>query len=127
MFIAASGSLKSLAIAETGHRCPSLASFERGLDVLLRKGPGSVAGHHSASDARLAPVPKGKVDRVMRELSRKEQELDQWIRSSDANATWFHKDPVAAIRAANLGISEEALKELESVTAVIALKLKAWL
>ncbi len=59
------------------------------------------------------------------ELGQKERELDLWLKSSESNASLFRKDPVSAIRAANLGIGEEALKELETVTAAILHKLKA--
>lgn len=68
--------------------------------------------------------PDDKVGRLLRELASKEPQLDAWLKSSDMHAVWFRRDPVAAIRAANLGIEEEFLKELESVAASIAQKLK---
>jgi hypothetical protein len=129
IFIAASGHLPFLEIAEKGHRCPSLASLERGLDVFRKKKPAVVpvgqATNWAASDARVDPPLEDQVDRLLLELARKQQELDEWLRSSETHARWFRKDPVGAIRAANLGIAEEVLTELEAVTAAIVQKLKA--
>lgn len=60
----------------------------------------------------------------MHKLAGSEPALQQWLRRSKANASWFRRDPVAALRAANLGIEEEVLREIESVTRGIAQKLK---
>ena len=127
IFIAASGHLPFLEIAEKGHHCPSLASLERGLDVFRKKKPTvpvSQAANAAASDAHLDPL-EDQVDRLLLELARKQLELDLWLKSSETHARWFRKDPVGAIRAADLGIPEEVLRELEAVTAAIVQKLKA--
>ncbi len=53
---------------------------------------------------------------LIHKLARQEPALERWLRSSEANADWFCRDPFAALRAAKLGIEEELLKELESAT-----------
>ena len=60
---------------------------------------------------------------LLYELCKCESELQDWIGRSEANARWFAWDPIGAIRAAKLGLSEETLAELESVTVRIAQKL----
>ena len=128
IFIAASGHLPFLEIAEKGHRCPSLASLERGLEVFRQKKPivsVGQAANGAMSGAPLDAPLEDEVDRLLLELARKQQELDLWLRSSETHARWFRKDPVGALRAANLGIPDEVLRELEMVTAAIVQKLKA--
>lgn len=127
MFIAASARMDSLEIAENRHRCPSLASFERGLEVMRPRSRDHAIEPRTASGIDGSAELGEQLDLLLNELTRKERELDQWIRTSDANANWFRKDPVGAMRAANLGIDEKILKELERVTAAIAHKLKAGL
>ena len=124
MFIAAGARIEALEIAEKRHRCPSLETFERGLEAMRFRNPGSVTEARPASVQDGAAELGEQLDFLLSELTRKESELDQWIRTSEANATWFRKDPVGAMRAANLGIDENILKELERVTAAIAHKLK---
>ena len=41
------------------------------------------------------------------------------------NARWFRKDPIAALRAANIGFNETMLKELEAITVSIAERLRS--
>lgn len=60
---------------------------------------------------------------LMGKLALQEPALDGWLRSSETNAAWFRRDPFAALRAANLGIEEELLQELESATRVITQRL----
>ncbi|HKT49297.1 MAG TPA: hypothetical protein VJV96_03320 [Candidatus Angelobacter sp.] len=52
-------------------------------------------------------------DRMLQELKRHERRLNTWLDSSPANVILFIEDPVAALRAANLGISESILGELQ--------------
>jgi len=65
------------------------------------------------------------VDRLLRELSSKEHLLIEWITSSERNSSWFAADPVSAIRAANLGIDDQVLLQLEMITVSIAKKLRS--
>ncbi|PYP92598.1 MAG: hypothetical protein DMG65_03630 [Candidatus Angelobacter sp. Gp1-AA117] len=52
-----------------------------------------------------------------------EEQLHAWLDRSEENAAFFTADPVAAMRAANIGMDEEALQELASVLAGIQRKL----
>jgi hypothetical protein len=63
-------------------------------------------------------------DRLLEELNRHEQQLNIWLDSAPANAILFLEDPVAALRAANLGISENMLEELQQTMEAIARKLQ---
>lgn len=63
------------------------------------------------------------LDHLLLELHSHEEELRAWLDSSESNALLFAKDPVAALRAANLGLSEERILELEAVLRDIAQKL----
>jgi hypothetical protein len=69
-------------------------------------------------------VSREQVERLLRELSARETDLIQWIQSSERNARWFTADPMSAIRAANLGIDERTLDQLELITLSIAKKLR---
>lgn len=64
-------------------------------------------------------------DHLLRELNLHEDELKAWLNSSSANAGLFIEDPVAALRAARLGIPESLLKELEEAMNALAQKLRA--
>jgi hypothetical protein len=64
-------------------------------------------------------------DRLLLELASCEAKLNAWIRSSAVNAELFSKDPVAAMRAANLGLPEDVLEDLASVIESLAKKLSA--
>jgi hypothetical protein len=70
-------------------------------------------------------VSREQVERLLRELSARETELIQWIRSSEKNTRWFTADPLGAIRAANLGLDEATLHQLEMITLSIAKKLRS--
>ena len=63
-------------------------------------------------------------DDLLRELAGKESDLCDWLSSSDKNRQWFAADPVGAIRAAELGIDEHLLQQLEVTTRSIARKLR---
>lgn len=69
-------------------------------------------------------LSRGNLDRLLRELAAKEAGLRNWIQLSERNTRWFASDPVNAIRAANLGIDEHVLRELEMITVAIARKLR---
>ena len=64
-------------------------------------------------------------DRLLLELESCEAKLGAWIRSSAVNAEMFAKDPVAAMRAANLGLPEDVLQELAQVIESLSKKLSA--
>ena len=64
-------------------------------------------------------------DRVLLELERCEDQLRIWLNSSAANAEWFAKDPVGALRAARLGLQEDVLRELALVIRALTKKLAA--
>lgn len=52
-------------------------------------------------------------DLLLQELNRHERELNQWLNSAPANPIFFLEDPVGALRAADLGFSENLLRELQ--------------
>ncbi len=52
-------------------------------------------------------------DRLIRELRQCEVQLQAWLERSAVNALWFLVDPVDALRAANVGLPEESLLELQ--------------
>ena len=64
-------------------------------------------------------------DHLVRELRLHEEQLNEWLNSSPANAILFIEDPVAALRAADLGISESMLQELEETMNALVEKLGA--
>lgn len=75
-----------------------------------------------------APLPemsRESIEALLQELARKEQQLVEWIQRSERNTQWFAKDPMSAIRAANLGLNENILQQLEFITASIAKKLRS--
>jgi len=121
MFIAASPRPQFLALAESAHRCRT------SVPELLRD---------ACCEARVVAYAFGmplletgfpllhELVPLMGKLALQEPALDGWLRSSETNAGWFRMDPFAALRAANLGIEEELLQELESATRTIAQWLK---
>jgi hypothetical protein len=52
-------------------------------------------------------------DCLLEELNRHEQKLNLWLKSSAENALLFVDDPVSALRAAKIGISDQSLRDLE--------------
>jgi hypothetical protein len=66
----------------------------------------------------------GNITHLSTELTSREPFLTEWLERSAMNARWFRKDPIAALRAANIGIDEALLRELESVATALAAKLK---
>jgi hypothetical protein len=65
-----------------------------------------------------------KDDSLLRALFECEDRLQEWLENSTQNALWFAKDPIGAIRAANIGMDESVLSELEAVASSIALKMR---
>lgn len=55
------------------------------------------------------------VDRLHLDLRRVEERLRFWVDSSEENAVLFVQDPAAALRAADLGLDEKLIHELESI------------
>jgi len=64
-------------------------------------------------------------DHVMQELQRCEPALHAWLAESPLNADQLVRDPVGALRAANLGMDEAVLLELEATMRMIVRKLDA--
>lgn len=64
-----------------------------------------------------------KADPLLLALQNCETRLSKWVHGSETNARLFASDPVAALRAAGLGLEETLLSELESVMTGIADKL----
>jgi len=124
VFIAASSGTNLLELAERLHRCAG-ASWD------------TKPGQFSSAEARIVSYlfgvgqtpSTGVVDdnlaALLNELTTREPQLNEWLERSAMNARWFRKDPIAALRASNIGIDEGMLRELESVTASIAAKLKS--
>jgi len=69
------------------------------------------------------PTPSPESDMLIRELQKHEVQLQTWLQSSAVNALWFLVDPVDALRAANLGLPEELLLELEQTIKSLEKKL----
>jgi hypothetical protein len=62
---------------------------------------------------------------LLRELQRCESRLHDWFSQSEANVAWFARDPMAALRAAEIGMDEEVLNDLEDTMRMIARKINA--
>ncbi len=75
--------------------------------------------------ATLPEMSRETIEMLMQELATKEQQLLDWIHTSEHNSHWFTTDPMGAIRAANLGIDEHILQQLELITLSIARKLRS--
>jgi len=64
-------------------------------------------------------------DRLLLELAKCENQLKLWLCVSPENAVLFAKDPVGALRAADLGLEEDTLQELNLLLSAIAEKVLA--
>jgi hypothetical protein len=64
-------------------------------------------------------------DRLMQELNRREQELSRWLKCSPENAILLVENPVSALRAAGIGLSDDVLREFEATMNGIMQKLAA--
>lgn len=69
-------------------------------------------------------TPSVHPDRLLAQLDKVEQQLQQWIARSQENSEWFKRDPLGAMRAAGLNIEDDIMLELELITKAIAKKLK---
>jgi hypothetical protein len=65
------------------------------------------------------------VDPLVQALMDSELRLNVWLNESELNFDLLRRDPVAAMRAANLGVEEDMLSALEDVMTGIARKLNA--
>ena len=65
------------------------------------------------------------VDPLVQALMDSELRLNVWLNESELNFDLLSRDPVAAMRAANLGVEEDMLSALEDVMTGIARKLNA--
>lgn len=123
VFIAASSGANLLDMAERLHHCSGM--------------PGETKpGQFSSTEARIVSYLIGAghppaeytldddVANLLNELSAREPLLSQWLEGSAMNARWFRKDPIAALRAANIGFNENLLNDLERITASIAQKMR---
>lgn len=64
-------------------------------------------------------------DQLLLELEKHEDALRAWINRSEANAALFAAAPASALRAANLGMPEQAIAEFEEVLRSLEEKLTA--
>ena len=69
-------------------------------------------------------TPSDKPDRLLDQLSKVENQLQEWTSKSAKNARWFRRDPLGAMRAAGLDIEDDIMLELELITKAITSKLK---
>ncbi len=72
----------------------------------------------------MAEFSAHKNDRLLQALNLHERELNQWLNSAPANPIFFLEDPVGALRAADLGISETLLGELQETMNGLLMKLR---
>ena len=69
-------------------------------------------------------TPSKKPDRLLDQLDKVENQLQEWTSKSAKNARWFRRDPLGAMRAAGLDIEDDIMLELELITKAISKKLK---
>lgn len=65
-----------------------------------------------------------KIDPLIQALLDCESRLRTWIDESPRNADLFRRDPLIAIRTANVGVDERLLSEFEETVTRIAQKIK---
>lgn len=63
-------------------------------------------------------------DGLLEALNIHEAQLRLWLNSSPANSLLFRDDPVGALRAADIGISEKLLAELQQIVTALRRKLR---
>ena len=79
---------------------------------------------HRVSENTAGGLPANHgTDLLLAQLYACEEQLHAWLEGSEENAAIFAADPIAAMRAANIGMDEEALQELASVLTGIRRKL----
>jgi hypothetical protein len=69
-------------------------------------------------------TPSEKPDRLLDQLDKVENQLQEWTSKSEKNARWFRRDPLGAMRAAGLDIEDDIMLELEIITKAISRKLR---
>ena len=69
-------------------------------------------------------TPSRKPDRLLDQLDKVENQLQEWTSKSAKNARWFRRDPLGAMRAAGLDIEDDIMLELEIIAKSISKKLK---
>ncbi len=124
MFIAASPRPRILALAERLHRC-RLWDLRISPEGSCSAEATVVAYAFGKEHPRTNLTLQREFAALRGKLTRKQPALDRWLRHSEANADLFFRDPMAALRAANLGIEEEVLKELETATLEVSQRMKA--
>jgi hypothetical protein len=124
VFIAASSGPNLLELAERLHRCAG-ASWDQKPGQFSSSEARIVSYLFGVGQAQSAGVVDDGLAHLLKELSTREPLLNDWLERSAMNARWFRKDPIAALRAANIGFDESLLKELETITASIAEKLRS--
>jgi len=67
---------------------------------------------------------KKNPDRLIRELERSEERLQEWLDLSHENVMLLRADPMAALRKAGLDMEDDIMLELEMIMTGIARKLK---
>jgi hypothetical protein len=65
-----------------------------------------------------------KIDPLIQALIDCESRLRAWLDESPFNANLFRRDPLTAIRTANVGVDERLLAEFEATVTRIARKFK---
>jgi predicted component of type VI protein secretion system len=65
-----------------------------------------------------------KTDPLIQALLDCESRLKAWLNESSVNANLFRRDPLTAIRTANVGVDERLLREFEDTVTRIARKFK---
>ncbi len=68
--------------------------------------------------------PSGPPDRLLDQLGKVENQLQQWISRSEENAERFRRNPLEAMRAAGLDVEDDIMLELELIMKAIVKKLK---
>lgn len=117
-FLAASSVVKFLELVEKLHQCPASTWNE------ARRRTASGDAHlfsylREAGEVQLDADLMERLQQLLQQLLGRDQSLRAWLQLSDANAAFFRKDPIAAIRTAKLGIEESLLRELESISSTI--------
>jgi hypothetical protein len=72
--------------------------------------------------AQLPPVVH--TDQLLQALRKCDDQLNQWLSKSPANARLFMEDPLAAMKAANPDMDFNVMLELEAVLTALAQKLE---
>ena len=123
VFIAASSGPNLLELAERLHRARASIGMQS-QDSFSSSEARIVSYLFGVGQTPSTGVVDDRLAHLLNELTTREPLLNHWLESSAMNARWFRKDPIAALRAANIGFNESMLNELENITASIAEKLR---